>query len=287
MSNEWNRNSSPPPPTFLNQPERDFQKQVADEVIERVIGQQIMYFPVDLMSTNVHPIYGESINKVYLKPIRIYALIEYEDNDSKTTNFGIDRRSKIIVHFHNRRIREDQELWVREGDIIFYNNEYHEIIKLFEPDEMFGQIDFKVQISAHCVKSRNPPQLSESTITSKSRQYSLIISSTTPTNGAFISDVSSDIQIVFNFGINSSTSSGNVILEDSSGNSVDFIIVWSSNYQTMYVNPLNDLIANETFILTIKTGLKALNGASLTQNYTLVFFTASAEDEIINRVFTV
>ena len=57
MSNDWSRNSSPPPPTFLNKPERDFQKQITDEVLERVIGQQIMYFPVDLQSTYIHPLY--------------------------------------------------------------------------------------------------------------------------------------------------------------------------------------------------------------------------------------
>jgi hypothetical protein len=155
MSNDWTRNSSPPPPTFLNKPERDFQKQISDEILERVIGQQIMYFPVDLESTHIHPLYKESINKVYLPGIRVYALVDFEDDDVKTTSIGIDRKSKITVYFHSRRIKEDQELYVREGDVVFYNNEYHEIRKVTEPDRLFDQIEFKVQVKADCVKIRN------------------------------------------------------------------------------------------------------------------------------------
>ena len=114
-----------------------------------------MYFPVDLQSTYIHPLYKESINKVYLPGIRIYALVDFEDDDVKTTSIGIDRKSKITVYFHNKRVREDQELFVREGDVIFYNNEYHEIRKVTEPDRLFDQIDFKVQVKAECIKIRN------------------------------------------------------------------------------------------------------------------------------------
>ena len=44
MSNEWKRNKSPPPPLFLGKKERDLVKQVNDELIEKVIGQQLLYY---------------------------------------------------------------------------------------------------------------------------------------------------------------------------------------------------------------------------------------------------
>ena len=44
MSNdEWERPTNPPPPLFLGEKEKNLVKQVNDEIIERVVGQQILY----------------------------------------------------------------------------------------------------------------------------------------------------------------------------------------------------------------------------------------------------
>ena len=60
---------APPPPLFTGKKERDLVKQVSDEVIERVIGQQILYYPISIEETNFHPVYGEALNKSFLNPI--------------------------------------------------------------------------------------------------------------------------------------------------------------------------------------------------------------------------
>ena len=72
--NKWNQPDAPPPPLFTGKKERDLVKQVSDEVVERVIGQQIIYYPISIEETNFHPIYGEALNKTFLNPIRVYAL---------------------------------------------------------------------------------------------------------------------------------------------------------------------------------------------------------------------
>ena len=41
---KWSQPASPPPPLFLGEKERNLVKQVNDELIERVIGQEIIYF---------------------------------------------------------------------------------------------------------------------------------------------------------------------------------------------------------------------------------------------------
>jgi hypothetical protein len=46
---KWKQPNQPPPPLFLGKKERDLVKQVNDELIERVVGQQIVYYPIDLM----------------------------------------------------------------------------------------------------------------------------------------------------------------------------------------------------------------------------------------------
>jgi len=139
---------------FLGKKERDLVKQVNDELIERVIGQQIVYYPISLEHTEFHPVYGEAMKKTFLSPVRVYALIVWEGIETTTTNFGIDKRPSIIIHFHKRRLTEDQEMFVREGDFVLYGTDYYEIVTLNEPKEMFGQVEHKIEIEAKCIKAR-------------------------------------------------------------------------------------------------------------------------------------
>jgi len=154
MSNKWSQPDAPPPPLFLGKKERDLVKQVNDELIERVIGQQVAYYPIDLNSTNFHSLYGEAIKKNFLPLIRVYALISWEGIETDMQTYGLDKMAQLTVHFHKRRLTEDQDLFVREGDFILYGNNYYEIMSLNEPRELFGQVDHRFEISAKCVRAR-------------------------------------------------------------------------------------------------------------------------------------
>ena len=153
--NKWNQPAAPPPPMFFGKKERDLVKQVNDELAERVIGQTVLYYPIDLERTNFHSLYGEAIVKTFLRPVRVYALVEWEGIQTKyNKNIGLDKQVNITVHFHKRRLTEDQDLLVREGDFVLYGNIYYEIVELNEPKQIFGQNDHKIEISAKCIRSR-------------------------------------------------------------------------------------------------------------------------------------
>ncbi len=152
--NKWNQPDAPPPPLFTGKKERDLVKQINDEVTERVIGQQILYYPISIEETNFHPIYGEAMNKTFMNPVRVYALVEWQGYETQTTNLGVDRLSKIVVHFHKRRLTEDQDLFVREGDFVLYGETFYEIATLNEPKRIFGQKDHMMEITAECIKAR-------------------------------------------------------------------------------------------------------------------------------------
>lgn len=155
MSNKWDRPEQPPPPLFLGKKERDLVKQVNDELIENVIGQSILYYAIDLERTDFHDMYGEAIEKTFLAPIRIMALIKFEDEaTSYLEGAGVDSDSVITVHFHKRRLTEDQNLFVREGDFILYGKTYYEIVKLSQPRKLFGQVDQTFEINATCKRAR-------------------------------------------------------------------------------------------------------------------------------------
>jgi hypothetical protein len=152
--NKWSQPTNPPPPLFTGEKERNLVKQINDEVIERVIGQTILYYPISLEKTNFHPLYGESIQKTFLPPVRVYALIGWEGQETNTANMGVDKRSSINIYFHKRRLTEDQNLFVREGDFVLYGQFHYEIVTLNEPRELFGQVEHKMEIMATCKRAR-------------------------------------------------------------------------------------------------------------------------------------
>ena len=52
--NKWSQPDSPPPPLFTGKKEKDLVKQVNDEIIERVVGQTVLYYPISLEHTDFH-----------------------------------------------------------------------------------------------------------------------------------------------------------------------------------------------------------------------------------------
>ena len=64
--NKWTQPSAPPPPMFVGKKERDLVKQINDEIIENVIGQSILYFPIDF--TSFSPVFrmGVALQCVFL-----------------------------------------------------------------------------------------------------------------------------------------------------------------------------------------------------------------------------
>ena len=154
--NKWKKPDSPPPPMFFGQKERDLVKQVNDEVIERVVGQQVLYFPIDVDHTDFHPVYGEAIEKTFLPPVRVYALVEYGGVETAyMDSVGLDKKTTATVKFHKRRLSEDQNLFVREGDFIRYGEIYYEIVKTNEPKQLFGQIEHRFEIIADFIRARD------------------------------------------------------------------------------------------------------------------------------------
>tara|TARA_B100000131_G_C18056527_1_gene588666 strand:+ start:230 stop:724 length:495 start_codon:yes stop_codon:yes gene_type:complete len=153
--NKWSKPDAPPPPLFLGKKERDLVKQINDELVEKVIGQQVLYYPIDLRATQFHELYGEAIKKTYLPPIRIYALVEFTDYSTDyMESAGIDKSWEIMIHFHKRRLEEDQDLYVREGDFVLYGDYYYEIVSLAEPKLLFGQAGREFEIAARCKRAR-------------------------------------------------------------------------------------------------------------------------------------
>ena len=93
--------------------------------------------------------------KSFLHPIRVYALVEYGGSEtSYLESIGMDKKEAITINFHKRRLTDDQNLFVREGDFVRYGTNFYEIVKLVEPKQLFGQIDHRFEITAMCIDAR-------------------------------------------------------------------------------------------------------------------------------------
>ncbi len=153
--NKWTRPGAPPAPMFFGEKERNLVKQVNDELAERVLGQTIAYYPISIEESNFNDIYGEAKEKVSLPPVRVFAYVEVQ-NDQTNTKFGYEYQTKLTVNFHRRRLVEDQNLFVRVGDFVQYGDVFYEIVKTYNDTRYyFGQVEHKFQISAECVRARD------------------------------------------------------------------------------------------------------------------------------------
>jgi len=153
--NIWTRPAQPPAPMFMQQKGRNLVKQINEELEERVVGQQILYYAISRKYTNYHPVYGEALNKTFLNPVRVYCLVEW-GGEVLTSNkhFGVDQLTKITINFHRRRLTEDQDLNVQVGDFALYGSDFYEIVTLGEPRELWGQQAHRFEIAATCIRAR-------------------------------------------------------------------------------------------------------------------------------------
>ncbi len=152
--NKWSQPAAPPPPMFFGEKERDLVKQVNSELSERVIGQTIAYYPISIEESNFNDIYGEAIEKVSLPPVRVYAYVVV-DNEQSNERYGYEYQTKLTVNFHRKRLTDDQNLWVRVGDFVQYGDLFYEIVRTYNDTRYyFGQVQHKFQISAECIKAR-------------------------------------------------------------------------------------------------------------------------------------
>ena len=153
-NNKWDQPDAPPPPMFFGKKERDLVKQVNDELAERVIGQPIAYYPISLEESNFNDIYGEAIDKISLPPVRVYAYVVVE-NEQTNDRYGYEYQTKLTVNFSEKRITADQNLYVRVGDFVQYGDQFYEIVRTYNDTRFyFGQVEHKFQISAECIRAR-------------------------------------------------------------------------------------------------------------------------------------
>jgi len=113
------------------------------ELMGEVIQTEVTIYKMCADQT-VTNIYGESdptTGKVFFQGVEITALIDRADITTEFSEFGPDRKQDVVFKFREKMLKEIK-LFPENGDIILFNERYHEIDNVVQ-EQFLGGIDDK------------------------------------------------------------------------------------------------------------------------------------------------
>lgn len=123
------------------------------QLLQQVVDESVHYYAISLKHTEVKRLYGEAVKKTVVAPVRINALVKYENANTRSMDFGMDAEFDLEVYFHNKELVE-RNVKPTEGDFIEYGGIFFEISSVTQPQLVYGQIENKIMTKCVCVKSR-------------------------------------------------------------------------------------------------------------------------------------
>ena len=108
------------------------------ELINEVIGISVDIFKSALVDMDEN-LYGESINKVFFPGVRIACMIEVEDQEYQSDEFGLDINQSAKFNFLREELKTVANLALEVGDIIGWNDAYWEIDSIVENQYIAGK----------------------------------------------------------------------------------------------------------------------------------------------------
>jgi len=143
-------------------------RKISREFTDRIVQQEIGYYKIDLNATSPN-IYGESPEKFYYQPIKLFCLIEREDStttyDDSTPDYNQNKKFRFL-----RDYLREKNLAIEPGDVILWDNRYWEISNvvdnqfiagknddsnLSDYNESFGE-NYSVIVSTHMIRIEIP-----------------------------------------------------------------------------------------------------------------------------------
>jgi hypothetical protein len=123
------------------------------ELIQNVIGQEVIYYEILAEKTRKNDLYNEAINKIYAKPVVINALVNYENAQERITSFPPDAQYKLDVFFHTAELK-DRNVDPKMGDFVQFGDQLFEIYSVTQTQLIFGQVEHKLLTQANCGPAR-------------------------------------------------------------------------------------------------------------------------------------
>jgi hypothetical protein len=122
-------------PLFHGQRDASLIKKITTELIVDIIDTEVALYKLSIQDTKTN-IYNESDRKIYYSPVKIPALIDYQQRSYDGDEFGQDYTQLCSFAFI-RELLKDSGIFIEVGDVVEYNGEWWEIDSIQE-NEFFG-----------------------------------------------------------------------------------------------------------------------------------------------------
>ena len=107
------------------------------ELINDIIQTEIAYYKFALEQTKVN-VYGEAPGKNYFEPLKLACLINKNDQDWSSDDFGSDINQTINFRFLKREL-QDINLVPEIGDLLLFKNNFYEVDARVENQLILGK----------------------------------------------------------------------------------------------------------------------------------------------------
>ncbi len=138
---------------FVTERELAFIAAINKELLQDVVGQEVIYYAISLPETQVHRLYNEAVKKTWSPPVKVNALVLYDNQNTVQSNFGSDSKYSVEVYFHTNELVE-RNLVPYEGDFVEFGQQFFEITSVTQPQLVFGQVNEKIMTKCICVPAR-------------------------------------------------------------------------------------------------------------------------------------
>lgn len=113
------------------------------EFIKDVVGQYIVYYPISILKTRVHPVYDEAVEKIFDSPIKIDALVDQPGEGNAIGSWSVETTTTLEVYIQSRDLI-DKGFEPEMGDFFSYGNQVFEILNVSQIGDIFGQAEYDV-----------------------------------------------------------------------------------------------------------------------------------------------
>ena len=107
------------------------------ELLKDIIEQEVGYYKLSLDDTQAN-IYGESLEKIYLDPVKLNCLITRGDQVVDVDEFGPDLGRNVSFAFIRRDL-VDANTVPEVGDVVLWHEDYYEVDTVRENQLFLGR----------------------------------------------------------------------------------------------------------------------------------------------------
>ena len=110
---------------------------INSELLKDIIQTEVAYYKFALEQTTIN-VYGESMGKVYYEPMKIACLIDKQDQEWSSDDFGSDVNQSISFNFLKNELK-DINLIPEIGDFLLFRNNFYEVDSRIENQLFMGR----------------------------------------------------------------------------------------------------------------------------------------------------